>query len=136
VVALTATACGIEPGASGCRATTLTAAPATMASPLAPLALRATLVSKGEPVVGAEIRFYILTVKGPGVGAGTSGGRSIGAAKTGAGGVASFVRREGIDGLVDPGERVTGYEVEFVALNKIDGVNYCRAETQAAVTGL
>jgi hypothetical protein len=136
VAALTTTACGIEPGSGQCRATTLTAAPATMSSPLDRLALSATLVAGGRPVAGGEVRFYIVTVKGPGVAPGTPGGRSVGSARTGADGVARFDRRQGIDGLVDPGERVTGYEAEFVAFDKIEGVNYCRAETEAPITGL
>ena len=134
VVAAIGGACGIEPGSGQCRETTLLADPVTVTDPLAPLTLTATLTSEGKPVAGADISFATLTTGTPNLPAGARGGRHIGKATTGDNGVARYVREEGIDGLLLPGEQLTGYQAGFTPLRKIDGVQYCKARDDAPMT--
>ena len=113
VVAVAGGACGIEPGSGQCRETTLLADPVTVTDPLAPLTLTATLTSDGEPVAGADISFATLTAGTPNLPAGARGGRHIAKATTGDDAVARYVRAEGIDGLLLPGEQLTAYQADF-----------------------
>ena len=133
-VATVGGACGIEPGSGQCRETTLLPEPVTVTNPLAPLTLTATLTAEGDPVAGADISFATLTTGTPNLPAGARGGRHIGKATTGDDGMARYVRAEGIDGLLLPGEQLTGYQAHFTPLRKIDGVQYCKARGDAPVT--
>ncbi len=125
--------CSLEPGSGDCREVEIEAEPVTVADPLAPLELTATLTADGEAVAGAEIAFATITEGTPNVPEGETGGRHVGEAETGADGVARFERPEGIDGLLLPEERLVGYRADFTPLEELDGVQYCRARTDATV---
>ncbi|MEU4767609.1 hypothetical protein AB0H12_30585 [Actinosynnema sp. NPDC023794] len=124
------TACGTEPGSGSCAETVLSVEDVRVTDPVTPLTLTATMTADGKPVKGAELAFFI----GVGPVGEKAVGRRVGEATTGDGGVAAFVREDGVDGLAFSDERVDGYTVEFNPINKIDGVQYCRSRGDAALT--
>jgi hypothetical protein len=122
-------ACGFEPGSGACTQTRI-AAPATrLPAPTAPLALTGTLTAGDTPVRGAELAFFVRLEKPDGKPTGVR----MGEAMTTADGVATFERQDGVDGLGFTDERATGYTVEFNPLADIEGVQYCRSRTAAAL---
>lgn len=125
--------CGINPGSGQCTETTLTAPPITVTDPLAPLTVMATLTAKGKPVAGGDVDFFVIVVSATGArGLGSGGG--LGHTPTGPDGVARIVRKGGIDGLVFGTDRLTGYGADFIPLNKINGVQYCKTRVESPVT--
>lgn len=126
--------CGLEPGSGQCKEAVLAGDPVTITDPLAPLMITATLTADGEPIVGVEVDFATITTGLPNVPEGQRGGHHIGEATTDAGGVARFVRDEGIDGLLLPGEELVGFKADFTSLEKVDDVQYCRTRTDISVT--
>lgn len=131
LVAATALAgCGTEPGSGSCTETAIAVEAVRVTDPVAPLTLTATMTAGGKPVEGAELAYFIAVGK-----TGEKAvGRRVGESTTGVDGVARYRRQAGADGLAFSDERVDGYSVEFNPINKIGGVQYCRARADGALT--
>ncbi|WP_158847655.1 hypothetical protein [Saccharothrix deserti] len=123
-------ACGTEPGSRSCTETAIAVADVTVTDRVAPLTLTATMTAGGKPVQGAELAFFIAV--GPVDGKTT--GRRVAEETTDADGVATHERPDGVDGLLVGDRKIDRYSVEFNPINKIDGVQYCRARGDAALT--
>lgn len=126
-------ACGLEPGSGLCTETSLFTPPIRVVAPLAPLTFTATLTADQKPITGAELIFFVRRVS-----QGQTGTRdvtfSVGSSTTGADGVARYIRKGGIDGLMGGNGRLTGYEVAFRPVAKVGGVQYCRAASRGELT--
>jgi hypothetical protein len=123
-------ACGVEPGSGACTETSVAARAATLPAVTSPLRLPATLTAGDKPVAGAELAFFVRLKKS----GGTVNSVRMGEARTGADGVATFERQDGVDGLGFTDEKPEGYTVEFNPLTDVGGTQYCRSRTTAALT--
>jgi hypothetical protein len=123
-------ACGVEPGSGACTETSIAAPPATLPAATSPLRLPATLTAGDSPVAGAELAYFVRLKKPDG----KVDSVRMGETTTGSNGVATFERRDGVDGLGFSDEKADGYTVEYNPLTKIDDTQYCRSRATATLT--
>jgi len=111
-----------------CTDTDLSLPPIHVTDPKAPVLLTATLTAGDQPLVGGSVSFFIRTVAP--ARPGPESGFRTGSATSGSDGVARYSRTAGLTDVLLVGDRVTGYEAEFLPLTKISGVNYCGAKAR------
>ena len=113
----------------GCRGATLAAADVAVSDPSAPATFVATMMSRGSPVVSAELTFYYLGTR-----SGRDAGGRMGKVRTDGNGVARYEVPRGLLELAGIGLTITGFRAEFDPLDHVvNSVEYCSSAAEASI---